>query len=204
MTKMLGILAAIAVTLVTGCRASSPVASSSQPAVDWWQDRVFYEIFVRSFADSTSGPLANDGVGDFRGLIERLDYLNDGDPATTSDLGVTGLWLMPINPSPSYHGDTDYFGVNAVRHAGRFRTSWTSATVAGSGDRPGAEPLVVAAPVLRAPCRRSASRLVPVRGRDAVPAVRGRGPAGLAGKERPALLRHLLVGHADLNYRNWP
>ena len=114
MTKMLGTLAAIALALVTGCRAPSPVASSTPPAVDWWQDRVFYEIFVRSFADSTSGPLANDGVGDFRGLIERLDYLNDGDPATTSDLGVTGLWLMPINPSPSYHGYdvTDYYGVN--------------------------------------------------------------------------------------------
>jgi glycosidase len=69
---------------------------------------------VRSFADSTTGPLANDGVGDFQGLIEKLDYLNDGDPATTTDLGVTGIWLMPINPSPSYHGYdvTDYYGLN--------------------------------------------------------------------------------------------
>ncbi|HSN73154.1 MAG TPA: alpha-amylase family glycosyl hydrolase [Steroidobacteraceae bacterium] len=77
-------------------------------------DTVFYEIFVRSFADSTTGPLANDGIGDFNGLIEKLDYLNDGDPATTSDLGITGIWLMPINPSPSYHGYdvTDYYDVN--------------------------------------------------------------------------------------------
>ncbi|MEX0876269.1 MAG: alpha-amylase family glycosyl hydrolase [Phycisphaerales bacterium] len=43
-------------------------------------------------------------MGDFRGLIERLDYLNDGDPATDTDLGVTGIWLMPIMQSPSYHG----------------------------------------------------------------------------------------------------
>ncbi|MEO0716726.1 MAG: alpha-amylase family glycosyl hydrolase, partial [Planctomycetota bacterium] len=70
----------------------------------WWQDATFYHIFVRSFADSGQGPLANDGVGDIRGMIERLDYLNDGDPSTTTDLGVTGIWLMPIMQSPSYHG----------------------------------------------------------------------------------------------------
>ncbi len=62
------------------------------------------------FADSREGPLAGDGIGDLRGLIERLDYLNDGDPATDSDLDVTALWLMPIAQSPSYHGYdvTDY------------------------------------------------------------------------------------------------
>jgi glycosidase len=93
-----------------------PQSAASTAAADsgWWTPRVFYEIFVRSFADSTHGPLANDGVGDLAGLTERLDYLNDGNPATTTDLGVTGIWLMPINPSPSYHGYdvTDYYGVN--------------------------------------------------------------------------------------------
>lgn len=75
----------------------------------WWNDTVFYEIFVRSFYDSDG-----DGIGDFRGLIEKLDYLNDGDPTTTDDLGITGIWLMPINPSPSYHGYdvVDYYDVN--------------------------------------------------------------------------------------------
>ena len=75
----------------------------------WWNDRVFYEVFVRSFYDSDG-----DGIGDFNGLIERLDYLNDGDPNTTDDLGITGLWLMPINASPSYHGYdvTDFMAVN--------------------------------------------------------------------------------------------
>jgi glycosidase len=94
--------------------AASPPATPSAQATPVWQDRVFYEIFVRSFADSTQGPLAGDGIGDFPGLIERLDYLNDGNPATTTDLGITGIWLMPISPSPSYHGYdvTDYFGVN--------------------------------------------------------------------------------------------
>jgi len=65
----------------------------------WWNDSVFYEIFVHSFYDSDG-----DGIGDLNGLVEKLDYLNDGDPATTDDLGITGLWLMPIAQSPSYHG----------------------------------------------------------------------------------------------------
>ncbi len=86
--------------------ALAPV-SAQEPA--WWNERVFYEVFVRSFYDSDG-----DGSGDLRGLIEKLDYLNDGDPATTTDLGVTGLWLMPIMASPSYHGYdvTDYRSVN--------------------------------------------------------------------------------------------
>lgn len=73
-----------------------------------WSDRVFYEIFVRSFYDSDG-----DGIGDLRGVIEKLDYLNDGDPGTMMDLGVTGLWLMPVMQSPSYHGYdvTDYFQI---------------------------------------------------------------------------------------------
>jgi alpha-amylase len=79
----------------------------------WWDGAVFYEVFVRSFADSTQGPLANDGIGDLRGLIEKLDYLNDGDPDTHGDLGVTGIWLMPVMQSTSYHGydTTDYYAV---------------------------------------------------------------------------------------------
>ncbi len=86
-----------------------PVATID-PNVDyWWNDTVFYEIFVRSFYDSDG-----DGVGDINGLIEKLDYLNDGDPATTDDLGITGIWLMPIMESPSYHGYdvVDYYTVD--------------------------------------------------------------------------------------------
>ena len=75
----------------------------------WWNDLVFYEIFVRSFYDSDG-----DGIGDLNGVIEKLDYLNDGDPTTSDDLGVTGIWLMPITVSPSYHGYdvVDYFQVD--------------------------------------------------------------------------------------------
>jgi alpha-amylase len=77
--------------------------------MNWWNDTVFYEVFVRSFYDSDG-----DGVGDINGLIERLDYLNDGDPTTTDDLGITGIWLMPIMESPSYHGYdvVDYYQVD--------------------------------------------------------------------------------------------
>lgn len=94
--------------------ASSPPACPERPAVaptvPWWTDRVFYEVFVRSFADSDG-----DGIGDLRGLTQRLDYLNDGDPATGDDLGVTALWLMPVAESPSYHGYdvVDYMAVEA-------------------------------------------------------------------------------------------
>ncbi|WP_266156653.1 alpha-amylase family glycosyl hydrolase [Dyella silvatica] len=58
---------------------------------------VYYEIFVRSWFDSNG-----DGVGDLNGVTAKLDYLQQ--------LGVSGIWLMPINPSPSYHGYdvTDY------------------------------------------------------------------------------------------------
>ncbi|MEM7035129.1 MAG: alpha-amylase family glycosyl hydrolase, partial [Chloroflexota bacterium] len=84
--------------------ASSPAQAESAVSdpgfgLPWWNDAVFYEIFVRSFQDSDG-----DGKGDLQGLISRLDYLNDGDPTTNTDLGITGIWLMPVSESPSYHG----------------------------------------------------------------------------------------------------
>lgn len=80
------------------CKKCDP-AVYTQYETFWWNNAVFYEIFVRSFYDSDG-----DGIGDFRGIIEKLDYLNDGDPATDTDLGVTGIWLMPMMESPTYHG----------------------------------------------------------------------------------------------------
>lgn len=79
------------------------------PGFFWWNEMVFYQLFVRSFYDSDG-----DGIGDLNGIIEKLDYLNDGDPSTSSDLGVRGIWLLPIFPSPSYHGYdvTDYTSIN--------------------------------------------------------------------------------------------
>lgn len=62
---------------------------------------VYYEIFVRSFADGDGN-----GIGDFKGATAKLDYLQE--------LGIEGIWLMPINPSPSYHGYdvTNYKDIN--------------------------------------------------------------------------------------------
>jgi maltose alpha-D-glucosyltransferase/alpha-amylase len=62
---------------------SAPVESTAR----WYQDAVIYELHVRAFNDSDG-----DGIGDFRGLIEKLDYLQQ--------LGVTALWLLPFYPSP--------------------------------------------------------------------------------------------------------
>jgi alpha-amylase len=94
-------------TLLLFLLLSISIFSSAQstPQTFWWNDAVFYEVFVRSFKDSDG-----DGKGDFKGLISKLDYLNDGDSNTTTDLGITAIWLMPIMQSPSYHGYdvTDY------------------------------------------------------------------------------------------------
>jgi len=58
-----------------------------RPPTNWYKDAVIYEVHVRAFQDSN-----DDGIGDFRGLIQRLDYLQD--------LGVTAIWLLPFYPSP--------------------------------------------------------------------------------------------------------
>jgi 1,4-alpha-glucan branching enzyme len=77
--------------------------------IEWARGAVFYEIFVRSFSDSNG-----DGIGDINGLISNLDYLNDGKAETGGDLGIDGIWLMPVFRSPSYHGYdvTDYRHIN--------------------------------------------------------------------------------------------
>lgn len=97
--------------LVTGCAAPSVRAPAehheaavkrlSPGAASTARADVWYEIFVRSWVDSNG-----DGIGDLNGVTARLDYLKS--------LGVSGIWLMPINPSPSYHGYdvTDYYGIN--------------------------------------------------------------------------------------------
>jgi glycosidase len=90
---------------------STPASTAAVPLQgdSWWKDAVIYEIFVRSFYDSNG-----DGIGDFNGLISKLDYLNDGNPETTDDLGITGIWLMPIHPTTTTHGYDviDYRAVN--------------------------------------------------------------------------------------------
>ena len=91
----------IALMMLSGCAVLS--------GGKWDKQAVFYEIFLYSFYDSNG-----DGIGDFKGLTEKLDYLNDGDPNTKDDLGITGIWLMPIMQSPSTHkyDVVDYYSVD--------------------------------------------------------------------------------------------
>lgn len=67
----------------------------------WWQSAVFYQIYPRSFADSDE-----DGIGDFRGITSRLDYLRD--------LGIDAVWLSPHYPSPFLDCGYDISDFNAV------------------------------------------------------------------------------------------
>jgi len=69
---------------------------------DWYRDAVFYEVHVKAFADGDGN-----GIGDFRGLTERLDYLHD--------LGVTCLWILPMYPSPlrdDGYDIADFYGIH--------------------------------------------------------------------------------------------
>src|SRR5476651_1393639 len=69
----------------------------------WYKDAILYELHVRAFFDSNA-----DGIGDFRGLARKLDYLQD--------LGITALWLLPFYPSPlkdDGYDTADYLDVHA-------------------------------------------------------------------------------------------
>src|SRR5450631_4394435 len=85
--------------MTTETRPGEPVADSL-----WYKDAVIYEAHVRAFFDTNA-----DGIGDFRGLVEKLDYLQD--------LGVTALWLLPFYPSPlkdDGYDIADYTTINAI------------------------------------------------------------------------------------------
>jgi maltose alpha-D-glucosyltransferase/alpha-amylase len=109
--KHLSLSAAVSVLALTASVAQaetpsqidvSPVAVTARASAlpkDWNRNAAFMEIFVRSYKDSDG-----DGVGDFNGLTSQLDYLHD--------LGVTGIWLMPMMPSED--GDHGY-AVNDYR-----------------------------------------------------------------------------------------
>ena len=104
----------LACLMLTACNTTAPDSSGAaldtQQKVDQIKQlgespddnyRTYYEVFVYSFCDSDG-----DGIGDIPGLVSKLDYLQN--------LGISGLWLMPIHPSSSYHkyNVEDYYAID--------------------------------------------------------------------------------------------
>ena len=80
-----------------------PARAGTEDQATWYKDAIIYELHVRAFRDSNA-----DGMGDFAGLIEKLDYV--------ARLGVTAIWLLPFYPSPlrdDGYDIADYYGVHA-------------------------------------------------------------------------------------------
>ena len=100
------VILALALTLLCGVAAGEGNSLEMENNA-----RVFYEIFTGSFSDSNG-----DGIGDLRGIINRMDYLNDGNAASGNSLGIEGIWLTPVFLSPSYHkyDVTDYYQIDPV------------------------------------------------------------------------------------------
>jgi glycosidase len=115
-------LSLLLITLLMGCVVAPP-AEETDYTVDELKEllleynaenflkdvSVAYNIFPIAFADASG-----DNIGDLRGIIDKLDYLNDGDPNTTTDLGITAIWLNPIYPSDTYHkyDVKDYYDID--------------------------------------------------------------------------------------------
>jgi len=77
-------------------------ASALNDQLHWYKDAIIYELHIKAFRDSN-----RDGIGDFKGLMEKLDYLQE--------LGVTAIWLLPFYPSPlrdDGYDIADYYSIN--------------------------------------------------------------------------------------------
>ena len=77
-----------AIINMLNAETGAPAAKDGAITKQWWKEAVFYQIYPRSFYDTN-----HDGIGDLRGIIEKLDYLQE--------LGVDALWLSPIYDSPN-------------------------------------------------------------------------------------------------------
>lgn len=103
MKKVLSVILIFILAFMAGCSNVNEVSVIDD------NYRNYYEIFVRSFYDSD-----DNGIGDIKGVIAKLDYLKDNNYKTRNDLGIDGIWLMPIMPSPSYHkyDVIDYYSID--------------------------------------------------------------------------------------------
>ena len=97
--------------------------SSDQDSL-WYKDAIIYEVHVRAFQDSNG-----DGIGDFRGLTQRLDHLEQ--------LGVTALWLLPFYPSPLKDDGYDISDYTSIHPS--YGTLDDFRTFLDAGARPGHE-----------------------------------------------------------------
>ncbi len=93
--------------------APSPGATLTAENALWYKDAIIYQVHVKSFFDAN-----NDGIGDFAGLMAKLDYI--------AELGVTAIWLLPFYPSPrlddgydisEYRGIHPDYGTHGRRQA---------------------------------------------------------------------------------------
>ena len=85
----------------------STISEKTIQQKEWWKKAVFYQIYPRSFKDSSGN-----GIGDLQGIIEKLDYLNDG---TEKSLGIDAIWFSPffVSPQKDYGYDiADYCSIN--------------------------------------------------------------------------------------------
>ncbi|MBQ9122604.1 MAG: alpha-amylase [Lachnospiraceae bacterium] len=107
--RLLAVLCILAMVVSTMAGCTSKDNSLTENILDD-NYRTFYEVFVYSFFDSDG-----DGIGDLKGLTQKLDYIYDKDPSTSTDLGCNGIWLMPIMPSTTYHkyDVIDYMDIDA-------------------------------------------------------------------------------------------
>ena len=87
--------------LMSSIDTKEPPATALDGDELWYKDAIIYQLHVKAFADSN-----NDGIGDFAGLTEKLDYLQD--------LGVTALWLLPFYPSPGRDDGYDIADYGAI------------------------------------------------------------------------------------------
>lgn len=95
------IVAFSALGLLVACQSAEPGKEAAPANKDWWKEAVVYQLYPRSFKDSDG-----DGVGDLKGIIEKLDYLKS--------LGVDAVWLNPIYTSPNADNGydvSDYRGI---------------------------------------------------------------------------------------------
>jgi glycosidase len=89
----------------------------------WYKDAVFYELYVRAFCDSNG-----DGKGDFQGLIQKLDYVQD--------LGIDCIWLLPIYASMGTTLPTSTHSIPTMARSRSLRRYWRRPIAAGCASSP--------------------------------------------------------------------